>query len=92
MTKEQLSLSTYVTRGGRKVTLISSELRSSKNANGQAETVTIFKGQLFKADGTTVDSEHEWQDTLRQGVFGEHVNQNSNFQVASEYDLVQHIG
>lgn len=81
----------YITRNNRRVDLISSEPRSRTNANGEPETVTIFKGQLFRADGKSIDSEHEWIDTLRVGVLGEHVNQNSMFQTASEYDLVQKV-
>jgi hypothetical protein len=88
----ELRLSSYITRSGRKVILKSSESREIKNSSGGSDSVQVFKGDLYRADGQTVDSEHEWTDTLRNGVFGEHVNHNSNFQVASEYDLVQHIG
>jgi hypothetical protein len=87
-----LELSGYVTRSGRRVVLKGSEKRPIRQADGSNIDAEIFRGDLFKADGKTVDSEHEWMNTLRNGVLGEHVNQNSSFQVASEYDLVQHIG
>lgn len=87
-----LKLSTYSTRNNRKVVLTSSGERQFQNGTAQPETKTVFKGNLFKADGTSIDSEHEWIDSLRTGVLGEHVNQNSAYQTLSELDLVQHIG
>jgi hypothetical protein len=87
-----LRLSTYITRNGRKAVLKSSEDRAIRTPEGGTENTRIFRGDLFRADGNTIDSEHEWMDTLRVGVLGEHVNQNSASQVASEYDLVQHVG
>jgi hypothetical protein len=87
-----LKLSRYVTRNRRVVVMKSSEDRQVPDGLGGTKTITIFKGDLLKADGQSIDSEHEWIDTLRQGVEGEHVNHNSNYQIASEYDLVQHVG
>jgi hypothetical protein len=88
-----LQKSEYITRSGRRVVLRSSERRPIPQAGNEKPVETeIFRGDLYKADGRSIDSEHEWMDTLRQGVLGEHVNSNSATQVASELDLIQHIG
>lgn len=88
----QLQISgTYITRNGRQAILKSSESRPFQPTPGHSETKEVFKGDLMRSDGKSVDSEHEWIDTLRVGVLGEHVNQNSSFQTASEYDLIQRV-
>lgn len=88
-----LKLSEYITRSGRRVVLKSSTVRPLPQAGNEKPVDTeIFHGDLYKADGRSVDSAHEWMNTLRANALGEHVNSNSATQVASELDLVQHIG
>ena len=77
-----LKLSEYITRSGRRVVLKSSAIRPVPQAGDKPVDTEIFLGDLYKADGRSIDSEHEWTNTLRKNALGEHVNSNSATQVA----------
>jgi len=82
----------YTTRNNRRVVLTEPFARSKKNGDGDAIVITGFRGQLMKADGKTVDSEHEWENTITPHTLGVFVRAGATEGVANEFDLIQRIG
>jgi hypothetical protein len=47
-----------------------------------------MKGNLLKADGRTLDSTYEWQETTLPNTIASFINPSRTEGVAHEYDLV----
>ena len=59
----QVQLGRYQTRLSRIVEIHSSRMIDETQADGSTQKKRIWTGMLFRADGKTEDSNHEWEDS-----------------------------
>jgi len=84
----QLTPGRYGTRNSRNVELFESFQREkSVGTQGEKKTVTVWRGRLFNQNGT-LDSTHEWEETLLPNTLGCFVSAGRVEGVSSELDLI----
>jgi len=81
----------YQTRNVRIVELTDTFQREKPTGPGQTVTVTIWRGNLMKADGRTVDSMHEWEETNHPLTMGAYVSPSKADGVSNEFDLTTQL-
>jgi len=81
---------TYQTRNSR-VARLTEPFSRTKKLGDDSVVITGYRGDLMKADGKTVDSQHEWEDTIMPRVLGVLVRAGATEGVANEFDLISRI-
>lgn len=81
----------YETRNVRIVELTERFERDKPVAPGQVQRVTVWRGNLMKADGKTVDSQHEWEESNHPLTMGAFVSPGKADGVSNQFDLVRQL-
>lgn len=81
----------YQTRNNRIVELFLSEARTKRTSTGENQAITVWKGNLFKADGRTLDSQKEWEESNHPFCLGIYISPGKAEGVASEFDLTERL-
>lgn len=84
----QLEAGKYQTRNSRYVELFERLEREKPMGDGTRKKVTVWKGRLLGANGTTVDSVQEWEETNIPNTLGCYVSAGRVEGVTSEFDLI----
>ena len=80
----------YMTRNSRVAELQgSAQEREKKRLDGSTAAVRVWTGNLMRADGRTVESAHEWEETLLPNTIAAFVSAGRTEGVSSEFDLIQ---
>ena len=80
----------YMTRNSRVAELQgSAQEREKKRLDGSTAPVRVWTGNLMRADGRTVESAHEWEETLLPNTIAAFVSAGRTEGVSSEFDLIQ---
>lgn len=86
-----LQQGTYETRNSRMVKLRSPEQINRPAADGSQRMVTMWTGDLMKADGKTVDSQEHWDESNHPSMLGSFVSPGKAEGVANPLDLIRRI-
>lgn len=78
----------YQTRNSRCVELFDCSVRQKEIGPGVLREVTVWKGRLLAANGSTVDSVQEWEETRIPNTLGCYVSAGRAEGVTSEFDLI----
>jgi hypothetical protein len=87
---QNLNPGRYMTKNSRIVELQgSAQEQTKKRLDGSTAPVKVWKGVLYRADGRTVESAHEWEETLLPNTIAAFVSAGRTEGVSSEFDLIQ---
>ena len=65
--------------------------RSKKRPDDSTVTVMVWHGDLFRADQKTVDTSHEWEETLLPNTVASFVTVGRTEGISHEHDLVRRV-